>query len=50
MLTVYQTTKLTEFADDKLNVNEMILAAFDAVGIIKGKGENASHQHFLLFQ
>ena len=38
-------TKLKVFADDKKNVAHMI-SFFNRV---EGKGENAGHQHFLLF-
>ena len=37
------------FVDNNLNVAKMVKLAFDRVENIAGKGENASHQHFLLF-
>ena len=37
-------SKLKAFADDKINVNEVL-----KTGLGRGKGENASYQHFLLF-
>ena len=42
-------SKLKAFADDKLNVAEMIISLYDRVENIVGKGENAGYQHFLLF-
>ena len=37
------------FADDKINEAQMMISVFDRVENIVGKGENAGHQHFLLF-
>ena len=37
------------FADDNLNEAKMAKLFFDRVENIAGKGENAGHQHFLLF-
>ena len=42
-------TKLKAFADDKLNVAQMMFPVFDSVENIVGKGENAGFWHFLLF-
>ena len=42
-------SKLKAFADDKLNVNEKLNFGLERAENIVGKGENASHQHFLLF-
>ena len=42
-------TKLKAFADDRVNVAEMMISVFDRVENIVGKGENAGYQHFLLF-
>ena len=42
-------TKLKAFADDKINVTQMMIPVFDRVENIVGKGENAGNQHFLLF-
>ena len=36
-------------ADKKINVAEMMISLSDRVENIVGKGENAGHQHFLLF-
>ena len=54
-LTLYQTTnylemtKLKTFADDILNIAKMTISLCHRVEIIVEKGENAGHQHFLLF-
>ena len=55
-LTLYLTTKFgtgpsnfKAFADDKLNVARTMSSLFDWVENMVGKGENPSHQHFLLF-
>ena len=40
--------KLKAFADDKINVAEMMISLSDMVENIVGKGENAGYQHFLL--
>ena len=37
------------FADDKINVAKKMKFVFGKVENIKGKGENAGYQHFLLF-
>ena len=37
------------FADSKLNIDKIILAAFDGVESIVEKVGNAGYQHFLLF-
>ena len=48
---IFAWSKLIAFADDKLDAaNLVIVSAFDRVENIVGKGENAGHQHFLLFQ
>ena len=36
-------------ADDKLNVDRMVIFLLDRVENTVGKGENAGYQHFLLF-
>ena len=41
--------KLKAFAEDKTNVAEKLTFVFGRVENIVGKGENAGHQHFLLF-
>ena len=57
-LSLYQTTKFypgancskwKAFADDKINVIEKLKFLLESVENIMGKGENAGHQHFLLF-
>ena len=43
-------TILKGFADDKINVAQMLISLFDKIEKnIVGKGENAGYQHFLLF-
>ena len=42
-------SKLNAFADDNIIVNKNLRFAFERVENIFGKGENAGHQHFLLF-
>ena len=42
-------SKLTAFADDKINVTEKLKFDVGWVENIVGKGENAGYQHFLLF-
>ena len=42
-------TKLKTFADDKFSIAKMMIPLFDQVENIVEKGENAGHQHFLLF-
>ena len=37
------------FADDNLNVAEMMIMLDDRVKNIVGRGENVGNQHFLLF-
>ena len=46
---ILDMTKLKAFADDKINVPQIMISVFDRVEDIVGKGENAGHQHFLLF-
>ena len=41
-------SKLKAFADDKINVAEMMISLSDMVENIVGKGENAGYQYFLL--
>ena len=54
-LTLYRTTNSLvqieniNFADDKVNVNKKFKFGLGRVENIVGKGENAGHQHFLLF-
>ena len=42
-------TKLKEFADNKINLAQMIISVFDRVENIVGKGENAGYQHLSFF-
>ena len=42
-------SKLKAFADDKIYVNKKLKFVLGRVENIVGKGENAGHQHFLLF-
>ena len=42
-------TKLQAFADNKINVDKLIISLFDRVENAEGKGDNAGYQHFLLF-
>ena len=46
---VLNRSKLKAFADDKINVNEVLKISFGRVENIVGRGENAGYQHFLLF-
>ena len=54
-LTVYETTKfldcskLKAFADNKINVTELLKLVLGMVENIVEKEENAGYQHFLLF-
>ena len=42
-------SKLKAFADDKIDVVEMMISLLDRVENTAGKRENAGYQHFLLF-
>ena len=46
---ILDVTKLKAFADDKMNIAQMMIFVFDRVENIVGRGENAGYQHFLLF-
>ena len=46
---ILDVTKLKAFADDKINVAQMMISVFDRVENIVEKRENAGYQHFLLF-
>ena len=46
---ILSQSKLTAFADDKVYVTKKIKFIMEWVETIMGKGENAGHQHFLLF-
>ena len=41
-------SKLKAFADDKINVNQILKFVLERVKNIVGKGEKAGHQYFLL--
>ena len=49
MTKFFDETKLKGFADDKINVTQMMISVFDRVENFVGKEENAGYQHFLLF-
>ena len=42
-------SKLKGFADNNINVKEKLKFVLERIENIKGKGENAGYQHFLLF-
>ena len=42
-------SKLKASADHKISVTEKLKFVFGSIENIAGKGENAGHQHFLLF-
>ena len=46
---ILDQSKFKAFADDILNVGQIIICVPDRVEIIMRKGENAGYQHFLLF-
>ena len=46
---ILDLSKLKAFADDKINVNEIIKFGLEWVENIVERGENANIQHFLLF-
>ena len=48
-ITFLDWSKLKAFEDDKINVNGKLKFVHGWVENIVGKGENAGHQHFLLF-
>ena len=41
-------TKLKAFADDKINVAQMMISVFDRIENIVGKGEITGYQQFFL--
>ena len=45
---ILDVTKFKAFADDKINVVQMMISVFDRVENIVGKGANTVHKHFLL--
>ena len=47
---ILDITEVKTFADDKINVAQMMISVFHRVENIVRKGENAGYQHFLLFQ
>ena len=46
---ILDRSKLKAFAEDKINVTEILKFVLERVENIVGKGENAGYQHFLLF-
>ena len=46
---ILDMTNLKVFADKRINEAQMMIAVFDRVENIVGKGENACYHHFLLF-
>ena len=46
---ILDCSKLKAFADDNIRVLKIIIFVFERVENNVGKGENAGHQHFLLF-
>ena len=48
-LNSFPNDKFKAFADDNLDMAKTEKIFFDRVENIVGKGENAGHQHFLLF-
>ena len=46
---ILDLTKLKAFAGNELNMSKLAISFFDKVENTVGKGENAGHQHFLLF-
>ena len=47
---ILDRSKLKAFADKKIHVNQILKIVLGRIENIAGKGENAGHQHFLLFQ
>ena len=45
---ILDRSKLKAFAEDKINVTEILKFVLERVENIVGKGENAGYQHFLL--
>ena len=46
---IFDLTKVKAFADDIVQVAQVMIFSFDMVENIVGKGENGGYQHFLLF-
>ena len=46
---ILDRSKLKAFAEDIINVNEVLKIGLGRIENIVGKGENAGYQHFLLF-
>ena len=46
---ILDVNKLEAFADNKLNVTEMMISLYNSVENTVGNEENACYQHFLLF-
>ena len=47
---ILDCSKLKAFAHEKMNLTEKLKFVLGRVESVMGKGENAGHQHFLLFQ
>ena len=45
---ILDLTKLKAFADDKMNVAQVMISVFDRVENTEGKGKIVGYQHFLL--
>ena len=46
---ILDVTKLKAFADNKIDVAQLMISVFDREENIVGKGENDGYQHFFLF-
>ena len=44
---ILDLTKMKVFADDNLNVTNMMISVYDRIENTMGKGEKAGYQHFL---
>ena len=47
--TILDWSESKALADDKMKLAKIMIFAFGSIESIVGKGENAGHQHFLLF-
>ena len=46
---ILDVTKLKAFAEDRIDLAQMMISVFNRIENIVGEGENAGYQHFLLF-
>ena len=46
---IFDSTKFKAFADDKINIAQMMISVFDRVENIVGRGGNAGYQPLFLF-